>query len=557
MLWKKESKKNDSMYIDIFALNGGEANLIGCLRHVRCEETNTTTFNKSDALSLQKRNMGNECFKRGKWISAIETYGESLCYAENGSKNISLAYANRSTCFLKMKLYDECLVDIDLAKAAGYPANLMPKLDRRKKECLKGMDEGAQPIKFEPKLSFEPDTHFPSMANVLKFGADDNGDLVVFAKEDIDVGQIIMVEKTFMGYVYSWHGIKCNICLKMQTNLVPCKKCTVAMFCSGECQGSSIHGYECGVKACKCDVTNNTIMRIVRSFLLAIDMFSSADELMRFVEKTNASDRNQIPATLSVPKSKYEAFLKLPIGSNSNVPKDLSCIIYEVYRLILGISKFQAMFKSEKHRRFLMHLIYQHYQIVDLNSVIEVLKSCSEDEDDNETCDEGSHMDVKWASSETGLMSRYFKHSCAPNVYVTTSHGSMINVTVRPIKKGQQLTRTILLQLLTQSKKKRKQVLWRERKMKCKCVRCNGFTASNLQRDKILDDPDFQYLNEDWPEGPNQFDAAVQARVEKCKCLLRKYGQFPWCVELGEIVEIYIHLILVQQQFNTNDTMTV
>ncbi|XP_055297300.1 uncharacterized protein LOC129565939 [Sitodiplosis mosellana] len=222
MLWRKETNKNDAMYVDIFALNDRQANFSGVPCHVGCAETDTN-FDKCDALSLQKRNGGNEYFKKGQWTRAIEMYGESLCYAENGSKNISLAYANRSACFLKMKRYEQCLVDIGLAKEVGYPAELMSKLDQRKEECLK--TEGGQhssSTKFESKLSFEPDEQFPCMANVVKISVDDEGDPVIVAKEDIDVGQIVAEEKMFMGYIYSWHGLACNICLKRIANDMQC-----------------------------------------------------------------------------------------------------------------------------------------------------------------------------------------------------------------------------------------------------------------------------------------------------------------------------------------------
>ncbi|XP_055297436.1 SET and MYND domain-containing protein 4-like [Sitodiplosis mosellana] len=547
MLWKKETNRNDPIYVDIFALNGGLASLGIVPHHARCEDTDTT-FNKNDAVSLQKRNEGNEHFKQGKLLHAIEFYGESLCYAENGSKNISLAYANRSTCFLKLKRYEECLTDIEMAKQAGYPADLMPKLERRKEECLKGIGEGEKSMQFESKLSFEPDKYFPCLANVLEIDVDDDGDLAIFAKEDIDVGQIVAVEKMFMGYIYSWHGLACNICLKTNANLMPCMKCNVAMFCSEECQAHQLHKFECGLKACKCDLTNNNIMRVVRSFLLIVDSFESADELMTFVEQAISSDRNQMPSNLSDAKSQYEAFLKLPIGSQSSLPKDVLCIIFEAHKLLFSIPKIHSMFTAEKHRRFLMHLMSHHYQILDLNSIVHSLKLCSDDQDE-ETSNGNGHDSVKWASSQIGMVSRYVKNSCAPNVHETTSNGNTVIVTVRPIKKGQQLSNALLLQLLTQSKKERKQVLWRERKMKCKCVRCKGLIASTVQREIILADPDFQFISSDWSDDSSEgFDVAIQARFEKCKSLLRRYGQFPWCEEFGEIVELFIRLICIQQQ---------
>lgn len=166
MLWKKESNRSDAMYVDVYASVQGEDlsfdKLIGVIQAK--EGYPRSTLNKNDAVSLHKRQMGNQLFAQGNWKNAMELYNESLCYAENGSKNISLAYASRSACFLKLKMYKKCLIDIELAKDSGYPSDLMSKLDRRQEECLTTMEEDAQPVKFGSKLSFKADKNFPCVA---------------------------------------------------------------------------------------------------------------------------------------------------------------------------------------------------------------------------------------------------------------------------------------------------------------------------------------------------------------------------------------------------------
>ncbi|XP_055297012.1 SET and MYND domain-containing protein 4-like [Sitodiplosis mosellana] len=426
MLWKKDTSKNDAMYVDIFAKHGGKA-YFGKIVSVVRQGNPSSTLKKNDAVSLQKRNKGNDYFKRGEWSLAMELYGESLCYATIGSKNISLAYANRSTCFLKLKLYNECLIDIELAKEAGYPAELMPKLDRRKDECLKAIKQGAQPVNFKSKLSVEPHEHFPCMANVLKIGRDAKGKVALFAKEDIDVGQTIVSEKTLITYLYWRPGWKCNICLKECTNLLSCNKCTVAMFC-GECQSNSLHEYECGLRFSNNDLMNGTTMRIVRSCLLAIDMFASVDELMTFVEQVISSGRNQIPSTFLGEKSQYEAFLKLPMNPANQCPvKFLSVlsIAFSAQKMLMRIPKINSMFQRQKYRRFLMHLIVHHYQVMEINSVVSCIR------DDGEC--------IAFVS-QTGLMIGYMKHSNAPNVTVSKTPGNTVDlITTRPVKKGQQI----------------------------------------------------------------------------------------------------------------------
>lgn len=230
MLWKKESSKKDALYVDVFALNGGQALLKKVFQDIRLERG--TTFNKNDSTSLEKRMQGNGYYRQGNWNQAMELYNESLCFAKPRSQNISLAYANRSACFLKMKMYQECLIDIDLAKMTGYPNNLMPKIDDRKLECMKLIGK-VGPGSNDFRLSFEPNEYLPCMANVLEIKKDTQGDFALFANEDIDVGQTVVVEKAFLTYLFTRHTWKCNICLKENANLLPCEMCTAAMNAKG------------------------------------------------------------------------------------------------------------------------------------------------------------------------------------------------------------------------------------------------------------------------------------------------------------------------------------
>lgn len=79
-----------------------------------------------------------------KYFQAIQYYNRSLLFVENGTKNLSLAYGNRSACFLHLNMYDKCLIDIELAVEAGYSKKLLPKLDARKKECMELMEKHDQ-----------------------------------------------------------------------------------------------------------------------------------------------------------------------------------------------------------------------------------------------------------------------------------------------------------------------------------------------------------------------------------------------------------------------------
>lgn len=243
MLWEKETKKGNALYVDLI---NADHRLEYMMLDSMLSINDKPVAKKCNSVSLQKRQEGNAYYKAGDWCKAMEKYNESLCFAEKHSPNISLAYANRSLVFRQMKIYEKCLKDIEMAKKAGYPANLMTKLNQRKDECLGFIERDGHDQEFDVKLSFDPDKKFPCMANVLKVEEDRNGKTTVVAKEDIDIGQVLVVEKSFISILFNGFEMKCNICLKSLTNLVPCDTCTDAMFCSAECQKSVIHQHECG-----------------------------------------------------------------------------------------------------------------------------------------------------------------------------------------------------------------------------------------------------------------------------------------------------------------------
>ena len=93
----------------------------------------------SPDLSTQKRNAGNQAFQKKKDQQALDLYSEAVFTSdvatEEGKKDCSLALANRSAVWMKMKKYKECLDDINAALFFKYPDNILYKLIDRKAKC--------------------------------------------------------------------------------------------------------------------------------------------------------------------------------------------------------------------------------------------------------------------------------------------------------------------------------------------------------------------------------------------------------------------------------------
>lgn len=518
MLWAKESNKKSALYVDIMSL---------CSRSTK--HTYNTLFaekksipKKDEKISLSRKERGNKLFAMHQWAQAMEAYNECLCYAKPGSPLISLAYANRSACFFHLKMYAECIVDIELAINAGYPAHSMPKLEKRKEECMKHLQD-EQPTA-GPKLSFDPDEKFPCMANVVEVVRDSNGDYSLIAKEDIDIGQTIAYEEAFTKFLYVRPGWKCNICIKRSSNLVPCNECTGAMFCHNKCQGHFLHKFECGKGISNDTHINGINMKEIRLMLQAIHMFPTADDLMRFVEEVINSDQKKLPECLTDAKSKYETYLKLKLGKGFEASEVWSAVVLRIYNFLMEIPQINAMFESKRHRRFLMHLIGQHSKVSNSNAY---------------------NLNVPVRNGQTkpfycqiGLIQNYFNFSCAPNVANFDYDGDMMFITARPVKKGEQLFKSYFWPLIP-NKQQRKQELWQQREVICHCTLCEGTIATVQQQRQMQNDPDYRYVklhNNTYYSGGPDNDQRV---LDKCAAFLKRFADVPWSMEIGEAVNAY------------------
>lgn len=530
MLWQKESNKDEALYVNIFELSGNRRSCELVYEKVAQVAKPVTMMEKNDEKSLMRRNVGNDFFKQHQsWIDAMEMYNDSLRFATNGSEAMGIAYANRSSCFLRMDMYKECLLDIELAEKNGCPDRLMPKLEERKAKCLKYIDMDAERDHFGHKLSFASHQEFPGISNVLDIEQDVNGPVFV-AKEDIDVGQTIAVVDSFHKYLFMRYGSRCNICLKSKTNLIPCPKCTVAMFCFEGCQLSFLHKCECGL-SCGGNTFNNRMrMKDVRGILMAIQIFPNVDDLMTFVEKAINSDPNEVPA-LANELSKYRAFLKLPCCSTDDTDKQFIEVIYVLSRLIKTIPGMESKFSSPKHSRFLSHLIGQHVKI-STDNTLQVIAQFP------------SHLDQDDVTfyGQTGLFDKYFGHSCEPNTLKADCDGKTVCISIRPIKRGERLLQSNSMDLF-QSKKQRQDYLWDLKRIVCNCPRCDGLSASPQQREQIVRDPDYSYiLSEDRVLHLNEKER-IQAVLRRCETFMKKFGRLNWCHEFGMILGVYMKLL--------------
>lgn len=501
VLWKKESSSDDALYIDLFPSNQAASIAFNLLKL-------NGNIDKDEMESIAHRIKGNELFKGENWTEAMKHYNDSISCAISESEHLGFGYANRASCFLHLKMYDKCLADIELAKNANYPPNSMPKLDKRKEDCLKAMNESTEvDEKVTLEMSFSPNTKFPGLANVLDVRSNSEFGKHVVAKRDIDVSKIVMLEDAFVFGTYADKTITiCKTCAKKNMNFIPCPNCTDVMFCDAKCMESNdLHKKVCGSL-----YNQSEQAQVVESILIAVFNFSNVEFLMKFVEDAVATRDLDSPACESDSQVKYRLFLKL-----FSLPQKINSVhdIYDTYKLLMDIPLIENFFHSEDAKRFLKHLIWQHLCILKTNRF-------------GISTGYGPEYMVT-----IGICSSLFNHSCVPNTLQLINGNKMIAFIIRPVKKGEQLFIDYFRGNADASTGQ--QML--DFKCECsKCVRCWRFADSI----RMKMDADYLYLGRSNVKNKDLEDHKKRPVFkEKFQNWLVKFGRLPWSPEC-EMMEL-------------------
>lgn len=518
LLWHKESNDAGSLYIDIFkdiSVDFRESVSVS----VTAKSKNFHRITKNNELSKAYREQGNVQFQERKWFEAMQLYNASLCFAENDSENVSLAYADRSTCFLRLRQYEKCLADIELAKKARHPEHLIQKLSKRRADCLKLMKTDDRGEEIAAKLSYKDDENFPGMASVLKIEYNDEFGRYISAKCDIPAGKTVLVHESA---VPPSHGLQfncCAVCAKSSMNFIPCGECTNALFCNSECaNANNIHKMECQYNLFD---TESDIEFFVRSIFFGWSSFEHVNDFIKFVEETVHNKMNVVPETLKDMKSKYRAFLQLFIFSSpQKIPKYLKDA-YRMYVVLMLLESVEKQFDTSEKKRFLMHLVLHHVCVMASNA-----------------------YKTKGNKSCVSIVQSYLNHACAANLLSTDDGKYAICTTVRPVKAGQQLFVTYFGELFcTEPVDFCRKYLLETYGFQCTCERCKP-NPSLMKPLNLASDPAFKCVAKEMRMLPSYEHGKKKliALQKKCVDLLNRIGDKHWCDQLGFIMQSYGNL---------------
>lgn len=517
-LWNKENNQADALFVDLF----GNSTFAGPT--VRADITP-----KNDLVSQRLREKGNDYFSQKDYFAAMKYYNQALCFAENGSEQLSYAYSNRSNCFFQLKMYSKCLVDIELALQSNCAQKLIPKLADRKVKCLELIDEELS--RFVPKLSFEPDERFPCMAKVLEIQRNAEFGRQIVATADIPAGKTILVEDALAATVFSEPGINCDQCYLSYTNLVPCNVCTTALFCNGKCEKNDFHLVECGLQwrtHGPFDVSHS----IVRSILFALNAFKYVDDLMAYVASAITSDQFDLPNSMLDDKGKYNVFFRHFRSTSPTWSVEEQQAIQRIYAALISHESISQKFPAKRHQRFLQHLIGHHIRVNP--------KWCT----------------INWTMEKSfrSLIGSYFNISCSPNATLLFSDNGCQVLTIRPTKSGEQ----ILIHYMDEDfmvknigYKERRAKIQRDCNYLCMCERCVDESSSDQPAPELFNELERLIVLKEITSGmdhPAKREETKQFIVD----LLNDYGRNKWCDDMCTLVCLYNGIIRSEMNLISN-----
>lgn len=396
---------------------------------------------KSNAKAEIFRAKGFGYMQEGELYEALLRYNKSLCFAEPSTKTVGLIYANRAEVFFKLKLYEKCLNNIQLAREECCPPGKLEFLDELQEKCLNRIDDVPSDEVEDPweffKLSYPANEKLPHVIDCLEVKCDKKYGRYIISNQNLNVGDIIAIEKPLINIlkvdpdddeypstnVYQY----CANCLEDNLmDLIPCQECTTTLFCSTTCYeaaNKSFHQYECNILHLL-NETGNWRMTF-RCFFNALSICNgSIDELEQLMAESDSLSPTVFNFDFSNPKNP------------DNAKNQLLCLMALTRKVTVSLRNFSDIFQ---HHPKLIELWSTHKEFIN-----KFLKRLMQIEILNFHGIKGRALDqsnpYRSCVGDGGYaFCSLLNHSCCSNLMRIVVENRMVLIVERPIKKGDQL----------------------------------------------------------------------------------------------------------------------
>lgn len=132
-----------------------------------------------------------------------------------------------------------------------------------------------------------------------------------------------------------------------------------------------------------------------------------------------------------------------------------------------------------------------------------------------------------------------FNHSCAPNAFYSIEENHGFCITVRPIKKGEQVFVNYLGDVVNESRFNRQSYLKRQWRFECECERCMP-KRNRVNNLTMIEDSSLKYINSHYDDYLLPFRSKLRHRLkDECVKFLQKHG-FYWTEQLDKVIRLFI-----------------
>lgn len=351
------------------------------------------------------------------------------------------------------------------------------------------------------------------------------------AKRDIPVGQTVAMDRQFAGVVCTTETkprqAYCLTCFRTDANFIPCPNCTDAMFCSSACQQDNhVHRLEC--QSLFHRITSATVKLAIQMVLIAVEQFPKVNALIAFVRDIINDPSDDLNDLASDAFPSYGVMLKLKCcPTNSDIKR-----AYEAYEIMMQtLPLIQRYFDSISNQRFLMHLLIHHLGVIRMNGF-------------HDTFGWTGNLHHKYIHDTISLLN----HSCAPNAYYTNQQHTIGQlITVRPIKRGDQVFINYMGDAVDRLRDYRRQHIEKYWCFWCQCDRCEPVASQSEQAQNSRNmavDPDFQYFQRHRDDMCLPIGNERRNRLKQvCTKILNRYGRI-WSNELNSVTTAFMMMCL-------------
>lgn len=246
----------------------------------KCSEISTIYREEGNALYVQTHDPNTH-------MQVLSLYSTSIALAPENSEELAFGYGNRSAILLHIEKYEESIADIDKALLISNSDKLKAKLSSRRSTCLKFINE----LKNNPKQDPETDMDFQTLelpnitsskkvshvSESLSLEYNQRHGKHMRANRDIEPGEIVAIEEAYVSAPETNKlFLVCSHCLSQIWNGIPCKFCTITMYCSDKCKNQAwqeYHDMECSIISEPCIIGHILSRMTVRFFIKLIRKF--------------------------------------------------------------------------------------------------------------------------------------------------------------------------------------------------------------------------------------------------------------------------------------------